>query len=716
MAIMKPDWEAINRQNPRPTEGELNLLKFLDENLSSQYEVFFQPYINGDRPDIVIMKEDTGVLIIEVKDWNLKHYTNHDEEWCVIRDNGVHRILSPYKQVKKYKENLYNLHIPSLLEMNIKNSQMFSIVNCILYFHNSNQEQISYFIKNESPENQKYISILTPDILKKEILDKILDQRYMNKKSKFFTQDLYSRFKRILQPTYHTVEQGIQIKYSKEQEALIKSQPVEKKIKGVAGSGKTMVLAKRAVNSYLRTNSKVLILCYNITLKNYIHDLVSKVRENFKWSYFEINNYHNFITHFLNNKGISTKELFIDIVKKDKKYEKYLNLIHDSKVDFEALLEAISEDLGNDSVSEIWERAIYSNVDLFSNMTLLPEDRYDAVFIDELQDFSYKWLEIIKKNFLNIGGEYILFGDEKQNIYQMELDVDKKVKTNVIGKWDESLKKTFRLHKNIASTASDFQKKYMSSYVFEDIEVVNQFSLFSHTSIKIEYHEFENRPKDIVKFIYEYIEQKFLNPNDIAILGSTISTLRNLDYEYRIISREKTTTTFETQEIFELLLKNTCNSFAKKDNYIASNKKHLEGNLQLALEKIINKIDYLDNPIFNSSKPYRAISTNNDVIGKIIDTISPTIKAEIEKIRKNKKYNFWMNTGHVKFSTIHSFKGWEIPSLFLVIDADLDIRKQHELIYTALTRCRFNLIVISINSNSYRDFFISRSEKTLSED
>ena len=39
---------------------------------------------------------------------------------------------------------------------------------------------------------------------------------------------------------------------------------------------------------------------------------------------------------------------------------------------------------------------------------------------------------------------------------------------------------------------------------------------------------------------------------------------------------------------------------------------------------------------------------------------------ELDKIRKNKKLHFWMNSGVTKFSTVHSYKGWEIKTLFLI--------------------------------------------------
>ena len=85
---------------------------------------------------------------------------------------------------------------------------------------------------------------------------------------------------------------------------------------------------------------------------------------------------------------------------------------------------------------------------------------------------------------------------------------------------------------------------------------------------------------------------------------------------------------------------------------------------------------------------------------------------EIKNIRRNKKFHFWNNSGLLKLSTIHSFKGWEIDTLFLIIENPnflTEDDEQDELIYTAITRCRNNLIVFNIGNTRYHDFFSRNS-------
>lgn len=57
MAQLFPSFEQINSSKVKPTEGELHFLHFLLKELDDSYEIYFQPFINGDQPDIVVMRK-----------------------------------------------------------------------------------------------------------------------------------------------------------------------------------------------------------------------------------------------------------------------------------------------------------------------------------------------------------------------------------------------------------------------------------------------------------------------------------------------------------------------------------------------------------------------------------------------------------------------------------------------------------------------------------
>lgn len=102
MAIFYPSIEKIQEFKVKPTIGEMTLLYFLKNVLDDSFEVYFNPFLNGDRPDVLIMRKDYGVMIIEVKDWNLHNFKlDNRKKWIYIPNGAV--IKSPIDQVLKYK-------------------------------------------------------------------------------------------------------------------------------------------------------------------------------------------------------------------------------------------------------------------------------------------------------------------------------------------------------------------------------------------------------------------------------------------------------------------------------------------------------------------------------------------------------------------------------------------------------------------------------------
>lgn len=628
MAKLFPSLEQFSNLRQKPTEGESHFINFLINNLDDSYEIYFQPFLNGDRPDIILMRENSGVIIIEVKDWHLEHYRlNQKKQWEVTQNReDWHGIKSPIDQVLAYKQNLYDLHIENLLEKNIKESNHWAIVSCAVYFHWETEEKINNFLTANFKGDQGYFNFLSHQIilghnsLTKEKFNKILYKHYLSRKSLYFDEQLYHSFKRHLQPPYHTKEEGKEFNYTPRQQELIISKIGQQKAKGAAGSGKTCVLAKRAINALKRIENeypyqpKIIILTYNITLKNYIHDRISEVREDFNWGNFYITNYHDFITQELNNLGIK------------------INIPDDF------------DDLDSESRSTYFETNYYSNVDLFME-NIEKINQYPVIFIDEIQDYKKEWVEIIKKIYLQNNGEYVVFGDEKQNVYERKMEEDKKPYTGIGGAWN-LLKQSFRLSSNIASLASKFQEQFFSDkYEVEKVEI-NDNNIFSSLE-HIEYIPMSVfSVKKIANLINEKVNKYNIHPNDISIQSSKVKVLRGIDYYFRNSQKLKTTTMFETQEI------------------------------------------------------YRILATENS---------NHQLKNIIETIRTNKKNNFWMNTGNTKFSTIHSFKGWEIDTLFLLIERDSKENPfiTDELIYTAITRCRNKLFIIDLDGSRYQDFFQS---------
>ena len=221
-------------------------------------------------PDIVIMRKGSGVYVLEVKDWNLDAYQIQPNLRWNLKSNKSVELISPIDQVNSYKDQLFKLHIPGLFEAKLRNRSLYAIVNCGVYFHKHSTAYSQDFVQSIEGElsdgkgrwykNQlRFTDILGRDVDNEGVV-KIMASRRLDKPSFLFTDDFYRRFKRQLSPPLHNIEQGTTIHYSKEQTKVIESRSGSRqKVKGVAGSGKTMCLAKRAVNAHLRTEDLSLI-------------------------------------------------------------------------------------------------------------------------------------------------------------------------------------------------------------------------------------------------------------------------------------------------------------------------------------------------------------------------------------------------------------------------------------------------------------------------
>ena len=603
MAIFSPTIEVIKRQKVQPTEGEWTLLNFLLNNLDDTYEIYYQPYLNGDNPDFAIMRKGSGVLLIEVKDWNLNHYyVDEKTKWRLQKDNTF--IKSPLNQVENYKSNLFHLHLEELFKKSIKSKNHWATVNCAVYFHKATEQNLTSFLldgfnKQEDEPYRKFVNyfgLLGYNSLTKEKLNSLLTRFWLNKSSYYFDETLYSSFQRYLKPPIHQIEDGIEINYSKEQQELIRSEiRPRRKIKGVAGSGKTLVLAKRAVNAYKRTDSQILVLTYNLSLKNYIHDRINDVREEFNWNNFYITNYHQFFKTQANNYNLEIQNL------------------------------------------EAWQDTSFFE-SVKSNIK-----KYDVVLIDEIQDYMQSWIDIITTYFTHSETEFVVFGDEKQNIYERELDENNEpIVRTVAGVWNKSLNVSHRFASNIGNIAMKFQKTIFGlKYGADELKVMSQLDFEKRI---IEYHYFHSFTPDLLfEKVYNVLVRNQIHSSDAGILCSKVEILRAIDFSIRTIKHEKTAIAFESQE------------------------------------------EYLEHKENNT---------------------------KIEEIRRLRKNHFYMKTGTIKLSTIHSFKGWEIDTLFLFIEKEEDEKEyaNAELIYTGLTRARKNLVIFNLGNKKYDDFFKAEIE------
>lgn len=709
MANFFPSLEIIDQLTVKPTEGESFLLNRLAQELDDTFDVYFNPYLDGDRPDFLILKKGHGAIIIEVKDWDMSNYfIDKNNHWRTSHNPKI-RTSAPMQQAFKYKSHLFELHIPSLGFSNILNSNFYKTIQCFVYLHTTTKDRLSALYDrpiNEvkqlinSANGQRYSSKkyqLERDRFNTFAQDNIssLITKINNlKKNPIFQDHIYDDFTKILIPPKHLEEQGHYYTFDKYQNKLLDSIPNTKmKIRGVAGSGKTTLLAEKAARAFKRHNSTVLVLTYNLALRNLIRDKIKKAfRFNdleFDNKSIEISNYHYFFKSQLNNLGIpfpisgdqdedledfENNEIF-DLDFQEKSNVEIIGL--SSKDLFEIEKNARDEKLVLD---DFFEKVF--KTDLFKEANEKPI-KYQTIFIDEVQDFEVEWLEIIISNFLAEDGEIVLFGDQNQNIYNRLINKQDYPVTRGFGHWKNlkiSHRQDDKAFADLCNTYKDtFLKEYPDQLEHDIIEnLAFSFSDKKYLQIPL---------ADSVQATYDFIVQTFetlsISPNDIAILSSKIDFLRNLQNNFKF---QRTDSTFETPSEYEIIQKN----FDGKVETFLKKKAQLEEKLHSCHPSDINHIR----------------SDIQKLTSYMKNTARQKLKA-LDEFRKLKKRHFNANSGLMKIATTHSFKGFEADTTFLIIQPN----DSPEIVYAGLTRAANNLYIIDLDTrNVYKNFF----EKQLS--
>ncbi len=703
MITQYPGKEEMNNFKTELMPGEKSiinkLVNFFQNKKDRNVEIYIQPNINGLHPDIIVLEKNCKVWIVEVKDYHLKHYNITKNGWQLKRDNNVYQKF-PFRQVSNYKRCFYELLCPELAIRLVQDEKNYGLIKNVVYFHN--------ITKNEDLKNREQKCLSGDKDLK--YTEYLFSDSDNTDFEKCFSMNLngilplqekeYDTLTRFLQPL--DFQKRINISYSKQQQEIIDNKNKRQKIYGAAGAGKTLVLAKRAVNFLENSNwnSHILILTYNISLINYIRD---RIREILPITYkknkdsITVLNYHQFI-----------KTAVIDYV--DKK-----NITGD--LDF------------------------FNDVNAFETIGAQTK-KYDAVFIDEAQDYNESWFQILNKYFLKTDGELFIVADPKQNIYDRAVDSrDKMPKIpNSPGRWNQSLTKGYRfVSNNIVELLNSFAKTFFSAkYNVIPIESQNDLKKSSQTELNlvdIKYKKVNyNKLTETLLNIYDDFRTKKIHPNEIAFVSNTQNYLFNFDYNLRKKTKEYTTTSFLQKE-YRSKIKNRLkkekyfknlsvkDAFKKYINFLKEKGVDVHENKFETILSQLEKDSCFENDIVKEFKKYREnkfITKDSSNFLKMLD--KDIREKRVEKADRPFKFNFYPNSSLLKISTIHSFKGFEIPYLVLVISpiykggkvyTDLPINTIFELLYTGLSRGIKNLTIVNAAEVKEIDSFFQKNKSLL---
>ena len=425
------------------TKGEYYLSKQLDAKLPDEWVIHTKPELRNrwgsnicpQTPDVVIANKRHGIMIIEIKDWqiDLPKYKSGEKInrkgkkiWEVFIEDEKGTRTSNINPV--YKADGYRLRmidgIHEIQEEIFNDKRKNILIKSGLYFHNIiSSQKAKSFVGIPKYFNPDRCTVFGRDMLDKNVKIEQFIPLINNNLKIHSNTDWLSKFKNWISPPLHISEGQNLISerdLNDKQKRYIISRPgVIQKLSGVAGSGKTRVIAIRAA-SLAKLGKKILVICYNITLKNYLKKEIEGTKYDFDPTNIDIFYFHDFC----------------------KAYREFRNIEYPDEGSMQKNDELEKEKIIRDKIE---------NRNLSAN--------YDAIIIDEGQDFKETWFKLLR-NFLSQNGEMLIAFDDKQNIYSI-----KKFKISGVGsgRWGV-LNKGYRLLNEHINLVNKFSNEFLTDF------------------------------------------------------------------------------------------------------------------------------------------------------------------------------------------------------------------------------------------------------------
>ncbi len=392
--VISPPLSEIGDLSPPLTAGERQVLEFFRSLLPEEWEIYIQPHLNGLRPDFVLLHPENGIAVFEVKDWNL--------DWEVHCFGGSPPMLrtkaddrdcpeyaeNPVEKTWLYKQEICGLYCPSFYKR-----RDFGVVTAGVIFPRCSTKTLKELFGGPYEKDLRHDQNI---LVSREQLEsgKIQDVfPLVARDNPAMTPEIAEELRPWLVEPSVSSEQRQPLELDSEQKELVTGRTASgyRRIKGAAGSGKSLVLAARAAELLLN-EKKVLVITYNITLLSYLKDLSVRwprtkggvEAKKFTWRNITWLNFHSWCKRVCLSTGNGSR---------------YSNLGPASG----------QGDDWSDSLSDLVR-------DIFREERNNQEIRYDAVIVDEGQDFRLSWWDALRPA-CRKDGEMLLAADPTQDIY-----------------------------------------------------------------------------------------------------------------------------------------------------------------------------------------------------------------------------------------------------------------------------------------------------------
>lgn len=468
--------EIINCGYTRNNTGE----EYIKNKLSKLYQnshaiLYIQPKLLNNIADFILIDPARGIAILEVKDWDT-NYIADINPLHITNFEGI-KYSNPSHQLMIYFNLLKSLLLSCKSLYNSFGKFKINVTTKVCMTNLSKTE-----IKNNY--SSFFCSYPIEYLGREELRNLTINEIFNNNFSTISDIELRN-IRGVLFPEIKLIN-PIPIKKNNEIDKMIKVLDLEQEkfakriidghymITGVPGSGKTVIMLSRALFLLKQNpNWKILIMTYTKSLASKLRNKLVILQEE------------------LNYWGLNSKNIEI--------------------INFHKFAMRLIKNQNHSKTKEFWE---YELAELALKEAI---PYYDAVLIDEYQDFDESWLKLslaVCKKYNNKENLF-LAGDRLQSIYSRKDISWKSLGINIQGR-SKLLKLSYRTGKQHINIALEFLQN--------DPKLSNEISLFYEgvSDIKTQEHgeniNFLNEDiSSIINKIKELISLGY-NPSDILIL------------------------------------------------------------------------------------------------------------------------------------------------------------------------------------------------------
>ena len=421
MAVLRPALDECDRLVTPLNKGERRVAALLSR-LDAEWTVYVQPRIGQDVPDFVAVHDRYGICAIEVKDWSYGKYRQlPNGRIQYVEGDGVWHDCKelPRYQAYRYRSTIFD----QFFALPEDGSDPTQTVRAALVLPNFSTDHARRLFDNvQVTDAEQSIRVWGGDALEQDLEQIVRGAGCPPPKPASL-----ERLRRQLTDSAVVAELRAPVKLSRDARNIMTNpgNARRRRVRGPAGSGKSFGLAARAA-TLAAEDKRVLMLTFNTTLANYLRTLVTaRCREvGANATRVTCTNMHAFLHRTVEDARLRGMTI-----------------------------QPAPEDL------EWFDRVVVEAERAFQRGY---RDRFDAVLVDEGQDFTLDWWNLLRNHVVTEDGEMILVADPTQDVYDKRAWTDEAqmLGAGFSGQWT-TLQGSYRMPTDIVPLANAFAARYL---------------------------------------------------------------------------------------------------------------------------------------------------------------------------------------------------------------------------------------------------------------